>query len=233
MDRAEQAFLDGTHPALHRDAEAMATLRSTSPTRSRSSSASSSASEPRFSAVDPDPPAREPARVRSGGKGSSNTGVKGVRADYKEFQDSKANATAAEKGLAKQMGKKLMISLEDDDAQDGEPGAFDEDRAALEKYRQQRLRELHGSGQRETNSLEGAKKVFGHLREIGIEQFLNAIEGETDDVAVVLHLYEPVSCLSMTRSPASDRESADRVSLAAAGIISNRISYRASCSTRT
>lgn len=131
------------------------------------------------------------------------------------------------------MGKKLMISLEDDDAQDGEPNAFDEDQAALEKYRQQRLRELHGSGQRETNSLGGAKKVFGHLREIGIEQFLNAVEGETDDVAVVLHLYEPVSRLGVTRSPASDRESADRVFLAAVGMISDRILYRASCSTHT
>ncbi|GAA5948486.1 hypothetical protein JCM3765_004899 [Sporobolomyces pararoseus] len=193
MDKSEQAFLDGTHPALQRDAEAMATLRSTSPTRSRSPSVSSNTSsngQPRFTAVDPDAPAREPAPLRSsGGKGSSNTGVKGVRADYREFQESR-NQDATGKGLAKQMGKKLMISLEDD-AEEDQLGNIDEDQVALEKYRQQRMRELQGSGERGLNSLGGEKKVFGHLREIGVEQFLNAVEGETDDVAVILHLYEP------------------------------------------
>ncbi|GAA5839825.1 hypothetical protein JCM5353_004951 [Sporobolomyces roseus] len=190
MDPSEQAFLDGTHPALHRDADAMATLRSTSPPRSHSpshsrSSSSSSNGQPRFSAIDPDPPAREPAPLRSGGKGSSNTGVKGVRADYREFQESQ-NRNGEEKQLAKQMGKKLMISL-DDDAEEEQ----DEEKAALEKYRQQRMRELQGSGERGLNSQGGERKVFGHLREIGFEQFLGAVEGETDDVAVVLHLYEP------------------------------------------
>ena len=204
MDKSEQAFLDGTHPALQRDAEAMATLRSTSPTRSRSPSVSSNTSssddQPRFSAVDPDAPAREPAPLRSsGGKGSSNTGVKGVRADYREFQESRNQDATTGQGLAKQMGKKLMISLEDD-AEEDQLGSIDEDQAALEKYRQQR--ELQGSGERGLNSYGGEKKVFGHLREIGVEQFLNAVEGETDDVAVILHLYEPVSlyCLLIVHS---------------------------------
>ncbi|GAA5872373.1 hypothetical protein JCM16303_004496 [Sporobolomyces ruberrimus] len=197
MDKSEQAFLDGTHPALQRDADAMATLRSTSPVRSRSpthsrssSASSSSSSSPRFSAVDPDPPNREPAPLRTGGKGSKNTGVKGVKADYREYQEQQQaqNSRDQGKGLAKQMGKKLMISLEDeDDNNDGQ----DEDRVALEKYRQQRMKELQGSGERGLNSSGGERKVFGHLREIGVEQFLNAVEGETDDVAVVLHLYEP------------------------------------------
>jgi len=198
MDPSEQAFLDGTHPALHRDADAMATLRSTSPPRSHSpshsrSSSSSSNGQPRFSAIDPDPPAREPAPLRSGGKGSSNTGVKGVRADYREFQESQ-NRNGEEKQLAKQMGKKLMISLDDDPEEEQ-----DEEKAALEKYRQQRMRELQGSGERGLNSQGGERKVFEHLREIGFEQFLGAVEGETDDVAVVLHLYEPVRLLSTIR----------------------------------
>ena len=200
MDPSEQAFLDGTHPALHRDADAMATLRSTSPPRSHSpshsrSSSSSSNGQPRFSAVDPDPPAREPAPLRSGGKGSSNTGVKGVRADYREFQESQ-NRNGEEKQLAKQMGKKLMISLDDDVEEEQ-----DEEKAALETYRQQRMRELQGSGERGLNSQGGERKVFGHLREIGFEQFLGAVEGETDDVAVVLHLYEPVSSEIIAQVP--------------------------------
>jgi len=129
--------------------------------------------------------------------------VKGVRADYREYQESKnrSSTTDAEgKGLAKQMGKKLMISLEDDAAANEEDGV-DEDQAALERYRQQRMRELQGSGERGLNSAGGEKKVFGHLREIGVEQFLNAVEGETDDVAVILHLYEPVSLVSRPIGP--------------------------------
>ncbi|GAA6058930.1 hypothetical protein JCM10212_002882 [Sporobolomyces blumeae] len=210
-DKMEQAFLDGTHPALVRDADAMATLRSGSPparrqsfeprsgrsSRSRSSSSSSNGSEPRFSAVDLEPPSsRDPAPLRTGGKGSSNTGVKGVQADYREFLDEKHGATRASKTLAKEMGKKLMISLDDDD-DDGETQGLDEEKAALERYRQQRIREMQGSGERGVHSTGDERKVFGHLREIGIEQFLPAVEGEHEDVAVVLHLYEPdlVPCI--------------------------------------
>ncbi|GAA5936596.1 phosducin family protein [Sporobolomyces koalae] len=187
MDKSEQAFLNGTHPALQRDADTMETLRSTSPVRSsspaHSRSSSSSSAAPRFSAVDPDPPAREPAPLRNNTKQSTNTGVKGVRADYREYQESK-NSPAT---VAKQMGKKLMISLEDDEDELNR----DEDQAALERYRQQRMRELQGSGERGLNSNGSERKTFGHLREIGIDQFLNAVEGESDDVAVVIHLYEP------------------------------------------
>ena len=32
----------------------------------------------------------------------------------------------------------------------------------------------------------------GHLREIGVAGFLNAIEGELDEIWVVLHIYDPV-----------------------------------------
>lgn len=62
----------------------------------------------------------------------------------------------------------------------------DEDARAIETYRRKRLLEMSGSGER-----GGAKKVFGHLREIGMDQFLSAVDEVDDETAVVLHLYEP------------------------------------------
>lgn len=204
MDKMEQAFIDGTHPALQRDADAMTTLRTQSPPpssqqqgserRNRRDSGDSNDNDvdedgPRFSAFDPDAPQWEPAPMRpTGGKGgSTNTGVKGVREDHRQYlEDQRNGGRGEEKMLAKEMGKKLMISLDDDDREE------DEEKAALERYRQQRMRELQGSGERGVNSRGEERKVFGHLREIGFEQFLSSVEGEREDVAVVLHLYEPV-----------------------------------------
>jgi hypothetical protein len=41
----------------------------------------------------------------------------------------------------------------------------------------------------------GRKKVgrFGHLREVGVQGYVDAIEREERDVWVVVHLYDPVS----------------------------------------
>ncbi|GAA5864167.1 hypothetical protein JCM1840_000725 [Sporobolomyces johnsonii] len=188
-DKMEQAFIDGTHPALSRNADAMATLRSASPPRARSrspshSSSRSSSPEPRFQAVDPDPPTSAPAPPRTGGsKGSSNTGVKGVQADYREYQRAQASANGVHQ-LASQ-ARKLVVSLDDDEDQD--------EAAALDRYRRERMRELQGSGERSESVVSAGRgrKMFGHLREIGFEQFVSAVEGEEDGVAVIVHLYEP------------------------------------------
>lgn len=76
--------------------------------------------------------------------------------------------------------------------EEGEGGGGDEE-LARERYRARRLVELQGSGERGGVSGPGARRRhFGHLREIGMEQFLSAVEDEEEDVAVILHLYEPV-----------------------------------------
>ncbi|GAA6008790.1 hypothetical protein JCM10207_001725 [Rhodosporidiobolus poonsookiae] len=206
-DQMEQAFLDGTHPALRRDADAMATLRSNSPppsshptslAHSRSASRSSHSSldhdhdhdgEERggFSAVDPDPPTggtmppRRPGGGRGGGQ-SRNTGVKGVQNDYREHLAAQAQGQGQ---APAQVGrKKTVVSL---------ASAQDEEDAELERLREKRLRDLQGSGQRPQGAedvVQGAR-TFGHLREVGFEGFLSAIEDEDAETAVVVHLYEP------------------------------------------
>lgn len=208
MDQSELAFIDGTHPALLGNAPAPSSPRSQSPTTrssrtlsaSSASSASSTSSSPRFSAVDPDPPTQSvnpKFNPKAGNGGASNTGPKGVIADWKNSQI----------GVASQHGKNLEGLIKLGTGPGEAPGLFsldagtgrggvdivqrredgDEEERAKEAYRERRKDELRGSGER---VMKG--KVFGHLREIGIHQFLNAIEDDSG-IAVVIHLYEPVN----------------------------------------
>ncbi|GAA5914656.1 hypothetical protein JCM6882_003593 [Rhodosporidiobolus microsporus] len=211
-DKMEQAFLDGTHPALARDAAGMEALRR-SPSPSRSDDGGETNAEEEvdtgkeplnahtggFSAVDPDPPTggSPPVRAAGGGKGayggsSRNTGVKGVQADYREHMAAQQQQAAMQRGgiadkeLARGVKKKVVISL-------GGGGAEDEE---LERLRRERLEQLKGSGERggqEQQSRAGrdGRKTFGHLREVGMEGFVSAVEDEDEATAVLVHLYEP------------------------------------------
>lgn len=211
-DKMEQMFLDGSHPALRRDADAAATLRASSPPRSRSSSPARPSDDdddgPRFTAIDPDPSkgGEMPTRAPGGGKRghSRNTGVKGVRADYKEAQRAKQSGNGALNGLAEKVRTKMVVSLDKEEEEDDE----------LAELRRKRLQELQmqGSGERRGSDALG-NRVFGHLREVGVEGYVNAVEEEDEDVAVVVHLYERVSLFyismcditsCLTPSPAAD-----------------------------
>lgn len=46
------------------------------------------------------------------------------------------------------------------------------------------------------------KKLFGHLREVGVDNFIQAVESERDDkdTVVLVHLYDPVSKFGVRRS---------------------------------
>ncbi|BGP55976.1 hypothetical protein JCM8202_005118 [Rhodotorula sphaerocarpa] len=203
-DKMEQMFLDGTHPALHRDATAAATLRAGSPERERSPEREDRRNDdegeddeqPRFSAVDPDPPrGGAPAPLReatnAGGGGgrrrgeeSRNTGVKGVRADYAQAmlaQQEQPSATAGG-GLARKMEQSLSLSRRRRQQEE-------EDELAL--LRQKRLAQLQGSGERHRDRVTRAGRLFGHLSEVGMEGFVAAVEEEDPETAVVVHLYEP------------------------------------------
>ena len=172
----------------------MAELRSTSPTRS--ASPGSASSSPRFSAVDADAPTSAPPPLNANSRGASNTGPKGVLADYNArntvshtgpkgvLADYSGSQAAAAASAMANMSLVPILTL------DGESDEDDPDEAtAIERYRRKRLAEMSGSGVRGPGR---GRKVFGHLREIGMDQFLTAVEEEDPDVAVVLHLYEPV-----------------------------------------
>lgn len=74
-------------------------------------------------------------------------------------------------------GRKMVISLGEEDEEE------------LRKVREKRLRELQGSTER---SGRAQARVFGHLREVGMEGFVQAVEEEDESTPVVVHLYEPV-----------------------------------------
>jgi len=98
---------------------------------------------------------------------ATNTGPKGVLADWRASREN----------------QNLPSSPSTSNSSDSES-----DVSAIEAYRRQRLEELRkGSAER----VALGSKAFGHLREIGVDQFEVAVLGEDSTTKVVLHLYEP------------------------------------------
>ena len=197
MDQAELAFLDGTHPALAGNSTTPRSPRSSSPP-TRSSRSSTSPSSPQFSAIDQEIIEEQrngtaveipTLRPRAGNGGASNTGPKGVIADWKMSRENPVSSEG--EGVA----APLIAALLDLDLhhrstpEEIRQGTLDEEERARETYRRKRIEEMRGSGERVVTG-----KVFGHLREIGLHQFLGAVEDDSG-IAVVIHLFEPVSII--------------------------------------
>lgn len=191
-DKMEQAFLDGTHPALTRDAQAATTLRQqplASEHEDNHSQHSDDAGEQ--DTAPPPPPPQPPLRettnartqpsqpaARRRGEESRNTGVKGVKADYAEAMARQQQQQQPQ--LARSLERNLKLN--DDEEED-----------ELARVRRKRLAELQGSGERRAAATAGNARSFGHLSEVGVEGFVTAVEDEDPETAVVVHLYEPVS----------------------------------------
>ncbi|POY75703.1 hypothetical protein BMF94_1326 [Rhodotorula taiwanensis] len=186
-DRLEQQFLDGTHPALHRQGASSPSAATTLHLTDSPPTDTSDHHQDEDGDDDSRPiPLREatnappPPPPRRRGEESRNTGVKGVRADYAEAmlqqqqQHEQDLARRVERGLNLVGGER--VSARDDD-----------ERAELVRWRQRRLAQLQGSGERQAR----ATRTFGHLSEVGIETFVAAVEDEDPETAVVVHLYEP------------------------------------------
>ncbi|QRV78333.1 phosducin-like protein [Ceratobasidium sp. AG-Ba] len=123
------------------------------------------------------------------------TGVKGVirdRAEARERENARRTQEIAE--LNAKMEKAAITARtfkEDEEAARKE--AEEEERGAKEQYRRRRWRELK---ERAT----GGNAGFGHLREIGVHGFVEAVESEKPQTWVVIHIYE----LGITRCSAVD-----------------------------
>jgi hypothetical protein len=127
-----------------------------------------------------------PPGVQGNGVGvgvPGRTGVKGVIRDRNEAERSARDKRAAEiKELNKRMEKASLTGMSYLEEKALNQDADDEE---LEELRFARVRDKgrtsHGGGGR-----------FGHLREVGLDGFLKAVEAEERHVWVVLHLYHPV-----------------------------------------
>ena len=121
--------------------------------------------------------------------GPGRTGVKGVIRDRDE-----ANSTARDKRAMEiaEINKKM------EKASLGGKTFLEEER---EREIEKRLREgptrIDEKDYKEKTDAFGRVKEgrFGHLREVGVSGFVDAVEKEERGVWVVLHLYEPVSCI--------------------------------------
>lgn len=196
-DKMEQAFLDGTHPALTRDAQAATQAATTlreqplaSEQEDHHSQHSDDGGEQDTPAPPPQPPLRETTNARTQpsqpaarrrGEESRNTGVKGVKADYAEAMARQQQQQQPQ--LARSLERNLKLNDEEEDE--------------LALMRRKRLAELQGSGERRAAAGHAARS-FGHLSEVGMEGFVAAVEDEDPETAVVVHLYEPVSPLPLS-----------------------------------
>ena len=139
------------------------------------------------------PQSSSPGVPGNGGVGvgvPGRTGVKGVIRDRNEAEKNARDKRAAGiKELNKKMEKASLTGMSYNEEQAMEQGEGDEE---LEQIRFARVRNngrtSHGGGGR-----------FGHLREVGLEGFLKAVEMEERHVWVVLHLYHPVRSVDVHR----------------------------------
>jgi len=116
------------------------------------------------------------------GMGPGRTGVKGVIRDRDEAEGMEREkrardlATVMEKMEKSHLGGKTFLEEE------REKGENADELVLKERERMEERRNVFG---------ETRKGRFGHLREVGVKGFLNAVEGEPKGTWVVVHLYEP------------------------------------------
>jgi len=110
------------------------------------------------------------------------TGVKGVIRDRNEAERNARDKRASEiRELNKKMEKASLTGMTYFEEKALEQ---DEDDEELEELRFARVRD-------KGRTSNGGGGRFGHLREVGLEGFLKAVEQEERHVWVVLHLYDP------------------------------------------
>ncbi|CAG8668113.1 17808_t:CDS:2 [Dentiscutata erythropus] len=127
--------------------------------------------------------------------GGRQTGPKGVLADHEYHkQYTKQQKAASIAAYNERMSSKALTtttyredelnkSLEEDLKDLENISSDEEEKEALKKYREQRLREI-----KENQKLN--RKRYGALREISSNQYVKAIDDEAPDVCVIIHLYE-------------------------------------------
>jgi hypothetical protein len=123
------------------------------------------------------------------GMAPGRTGVKGVIRDRDEAVEIERSKTAKEmEGLWKKMaagnlGGKTYLEEERERAARGEE--LVDELVLRELERDLAKRDVFGA----------PRTRFGYLREVGVKQFVDAVEGEARGVWVVIHIYDPVSCV--------------------------------------
>ncbi|KAL0958537.1 hypothetical protein HGRIS_000677 [Hohenbuehelia grisea] len=130
------------------------------------------------------------------GMGPGRTGVKGVIRDHDEANSigrQQAQHAAHEKAAAWErgnLGGATYLEEERAKARHNQLFGLDEkiDRLVLDEHSRDKAWEKAAIGDAFGF---GKKRRFGHLREVGVKGFVNAVEKEDRGVYVVVHLYDP------------------------------------------
>jgi len=127
---------------------------------------------------------KEQDKQQSIGMGPGRTGVKGVIRDRDEAEEIQRDKRAREMDELKRRMEKSHLGgktfLEEEREKTGEEKV--DELVRKEREREEERRDVFG--------LKRTGK-FGHLREVGVNGFLSAVEGEDKGVWVVVHLYDP------------------------------------------
>ncbi|QRW20997.1 phosducin-like protein [Rhizoctonia solani] len=135
---------------------------------------------------------KTPCVIFVAGMGPGRTGVKGVirdRAEARARENSKRAQEIAELNAKLEKTALTARTFKEDEV----AKKLEEEQDAKERYRRRRWRELK---ERATGGSAG----FGHLREIGVHGFVDAVENERPQTWVVVHIYE----LGVSRCAAVD-----------------------------
>ncbi|KDQ09303.1 hypothetical protein BOTBODRAFT_164971 [Botryobasidium botryosum FD-172 SS1] len=166
------------------------TERPHSPARSHSPSGSAAGSDDELFGGDVPPREASPElpQLDSIGMGPGRTGVKGVIRDRNEAQQRDRAKKETEVREIESMMEKTSLAFggmtahEEAEARKREEATEGDEEDAREAYRKERWREIRANR---------ANAGFGHLREIGVDGYLEAVENEEPHVNVVMHIYDP------------------------------------------
>ncbi|KAG8989386.1 hypothetical protein FRB90_002284 [Tulasnella sp. 427] len=137
----------------------------------------------------------EEATQESIGLGPGRTGVKGVIRDRAEARERDLEKIQREMedlaGRQKKMDFSAPTYFEelDRDKEGGKESREGDAWGGIEEWRKRRLVELK-AGAGAGASSAGGGPLFGHLREVGVGGFVEAVEKVSKDVWVVVHIYD-------------------------------------------
>ncbi|CEG73069.1 hypothetical protein RMATCC62417_08519 [Rhizopus microsporus] len=126
------------------------------------------------------------------------TGPKGVKADHDYYQKIQQNSKAREIAAynARVLAKAPMTTTyAEDKRQEGllilehKNDDDDNDDEVIKMYRQKRLNELRNM-KANNHLLRQQQKVFGHVNDVNVDEYLKAIDNEWKTVPVIVHIYD-------------------------------------------
>ncbi|ORY08278.1 thioredoxin-like protein [Basidiobolus meristosporus CBS 931.73] len=132
-------------------------------------------SESEFNQAEDDAPGKLMQAMHNG----PQTGPKGVMADYRQHK--RLEGEKEERKMVEFMKKLNWASSQAPEQNNQEESDIDSDDEFFQQYRESRIRQIHS---------RSSKPRFGTVQRINSDQYIEAIDSETTNIPVVIHLYD-------------------------------------------